>query len=211
MSNEDFSSDLPEEIPRTEYNQLEEEICKQWQQFQNEFLELIDPNTPEGIALYAFIKARLFQFRLGGLYDAAYILNETFIRAFNVIKRGEAIRIPAAWVRQTAYNSVRELSRNVRKVDSLDDERSRQLESCCVDDFNLGGELALIEFAFQHLSPEDQKILNLKVVHNLSWREIQRVFAQDGKTYTESALRQKKTRALKQLRRLYHQKNPVAF
>lgn len=179
-----------------------------WKRFQACFLELIKPSHPEGITIYAFISRILSQFHLTSLYDPAYVLHETYLRAFDYIcgNKNGRIHSPTPWIKATAVNVVRELSRRERKTDSTEDVKGwEQLEAQpSATDFNVSHEITLIMLAFQRLPVEDQRILRLVLMEDRPYREIQQMYGSEGDDISEATLRKKKERALKRLRDIYH-------
>jgi DNA-directed RNA polymerase specialized sigma24 family protein len=177
-----------------------------WALFLECFLLVLNPSHPEGIAIYAFVNRTLTQFHLRGLYDPLYILHEVYLRAFNLIwVKDERIRSLTPWIKATAFNVVRELSRKQRKTDSIEEVQHWEKASLSIEfEFNPNHEFTLIMLAYQRLLPEDQRILRLVLLDDFSYREIRAIYMAEGQEITEQTLRQKKTRALKRLRNNYH-------
>lgn len=176
--------------------------------FESEFLALLTPDSSNGKLIFAFIRVRLKQFRLDKAYTEAFVLNEVYLRAISSIQKGSIIRIPQAWIKSTAYNYIRELSRQHQKLifleahclDDLDHELGQNLTKDEDDVFNTS--LALIIKALGELAPEEQKLLKLKVVDGLAWKKIQAL--PDYRGCTLPSLRKRKQRILKKLHRIYH-------
>ena len=62
-----------------------------------------------------------------------------------------------------------------------------------------------VKIALTHLTVEDKELLQLKIVDNLSWKEIYQYWNNTGREVeNESTLRKRKQRALKNLRKIYH-------
>ncbi|WP_373530228.1 sigma-70 family RNA polymerase sigma factor [Nostoc sp.] len=142
--------------------------------FDTEFQVLLDSGSSSAHSMLAFIKRSLAQFNLTNSYSPTWVLNETYMRAIKLMAKGEHIDKPIAWVRATAYNIIREQSR----------ERNRflQLEESMIE-FHVNCSLAVSEeieeelfqrvnLAFKKLEPEEKEILRLKMIKDLSWKEI---------------------------------------
>lgn len=176
--------------------------------FDTEFLELQNPESSSGRLLYVFVSRELRRFHLDSNYREAFILNEAYIRAIQRIATGEVIRIPSAWLRSTAFNIIRELSREHQNAVSKStplEEDSPEAQQPTASPEDLEDDFATLRIAFQMLAPRDQRLLNLKVVEEHSWREIREILKLEwGKDYTEAALRKRKERALIRLRKRYH-------
>lgn len=77
---------------------------------------------------------------------------------------------------------------------------------------DLEDDLAMLRIAFQMLDSEDQKLLNLKIVEERSWREIREILnLAGGGDCSEPALRKRKERALIRLRKKFHALKPPQF
>lgn len=170
------------------------------------FLELLDKDSPLARTLWVSVRNSLRQFNLTGSCTEACVINEAYIRAVKVYKKGEKIDNLLAWCRQTGYNYVRELSRTQRKAQPIDDILIRlAAEPESIADEVIDDDLIAIRKAYEMLSPDNKNILNLSVVKELSWKTIRQMFVEDGaKDRSEVALRQAKARALKRLRENYH-------
>ena len=171
------------------------------QVFDEEFCALLFESS--NLRTIYFIKSRLKQFSLGHTYSAAYVLIEAYLRGCRLIESGGRIEKVIPWVRQTAYNIVRELSREHRKLVRL----SENLATTPYDDaLDCSQELfSRVKQAFGNLPSEDQKLLTWKIVDDLPWEEIYRRLTEMGETEINVvSLRKRKERALARLRRAYH-------
>lgn len=172
--------------------------------FSREYLDLLKFDNQRGKSLRAFIRRTLRQQNLGSI-DAVEILGEVFLRGHKLTESGEIeIRNPAAWARKTALNYIRELGRKQKQTSPLDQEIPDRTSPSLIDKLILEEDRSFINRALQELDPDQQKLLKLKIVDELSWAEIQRIFASEGEIVSEHALRKRKERALKQLRLVYH-------
>ncbi len=175
--------------------------------FDTEFKVLLDSGSSSAHSMLAFIKRSLAQFNLTNSYSPTWVLNEAYMRGIKLMAKGEQIEKPLAWIRATAYNIIREQSR----------ERNRflQLEESMIE-IHVNASLAVSEeieeellkrvnLAFEKLELEEKEILILKEVKDLSWKEIQLHLILQGKeVQNEATLRKRKERALKHLRSIYH-------
>jgi DNA-directed RNA polymerase specialized sigma24 family protein len=119
-----------------------------------------------------------------------------------------AIRNPPAWLRGTIRHIIRELSRSHKKHDSsigdiADYEIAAEPSPSLEED--LHEDLSILQRMLLDLPFLDQRLLTLKVVEELSWREIRTVLRLEGHgDLPEQILRKRKERALIKLRKKYH-------
>jgi RNA polymerase sigma factor (sigma-70 family) len=180
---------------------------EQFHNWNEKFKELFNSKNSSGRLMYVFVRQMLRQFQLDGSYSEAYILNEAYLRGVKRIQEGKVIYNASAWLKSAARNIVRELARNRQKLASWDSDFLVQLEQKPTEDWSeeLANDTITLETAFQLLDPLEQKILNLKIVDELSWCEIQGILRIEGYgDFTEAVLRKKKERALTRLRKKYH-------
>lgn len=178
---------------------------EEWHRFNCECLELLRPNNSNGIVLLAFLKRLLKQFRLNGCYTEMYIFNEAYVRAYKLIKqKGEAIKNPLTWLKKTGCNIIYELSRKQQTSVPFEEANQVHLDFNPISDEVLEANWEKVKAAFQQLSIEEQRLINLKIVQGLSWREICNIYHQEGQPYKEEALRKKKERIIKKLRQIYY-------
>jgi DNA-directed RNA polymerase specialized sigma24 family protein/predicted nucleic acid-binding protein len=179
--------------------------------FDTEFVELLDSGSSSGRLMFAFVRRELRNFHLDRLYQEAFILNEAYIRGVQRIATGEVIRNLSAWFRATAYNIVRELSREHKRSAPLEEDIS-EVQQPVISPEHLKDEFLTLRMVFQMLPPQDQQLLNLKIVEERSWKEISDILRKEGHgDHTEAALRKRKERALIRLRKKYHAIKPSEF
>jgi len=172
--------------------------------FDKEFSDFSNPQSIKGRVIFASIRRVLRQFRLHKLYDEAFLLNEAYIRAIACIRRGLEIRNASAWLRGTIFRIVRELSREQQRTIPLE-ETFWDIHTIVSPDEDLQDELLRLSTAIQLLSLQDQELLQMKVVENLSWTEIREIWKTRGYgDCAEATLRKRKERALSQLRKIYY-------
>ncbi|MDZ8262744.1 sigma-70 family RNA polymerase sigma factor [Nostoc sp. ChiQUE01b] len=125
--------------------------------------------------------------------------------------KGEQIEKPLAWIRATAYNIIREQSRELRRFSQFDESMIESHVNCSPTvSEEIEEELfKRVKLAFEKLEPEEKEILILKEVKDFSWNEIKLRLVLQGKEVTnEATLRKRKERALKRLRSIYHSLEP---
>ena len=166
---------------------------------------LLDSDSPDTHSLYVFIKITLGQFRLSKAYEVKDIIIEAYTRGIKKLQSGEAINIPLAWIRRTAYNVIRELRREADKIGYLDlDCVPVQNEINPLSKIEFNGDLKAMKIAFNKLTLEEQNILRLRVIDQLSWQEVGKclVIVKEP-VQSEGNLRQRGYRTLKKLRKIY--------
>jgi DNA-directed RNA polymerase specialized sigma24 family protein len=173
------------------------------------FQEILDRDSSTGLTLWVFVERSLNQFHLAGAYTEAYVINEVYLRAVKFIDHGGVIDNLIVWCRATAYNYIRELNRRHQRERSYDNNAAIlaqvQFQSGFISDDVTNEEYEIIRRAFAQLNPDDQQLINLHVINNLSWREIHLCLVAQGQTNrSETALRKAKERAIRRLRESYH-------
>ncbi len=182
------------------HNQIQQERMA----FDTQFAELTNRNSDNGRILFAFTRRILIQFKQSRAYSEAYIINEAYIRGVKLINKGGVILNLYPWLRSTAYNIVRELSRGRNKFTELNEEVISTSQDSLLSDEDIDDELLTIKLAYKLLTPEEQQLLHFKIVERYSWSQIRGIMeSQGGKIPSESALRKRKERALANLRRIY--------
>jgi RNA polymerase sigma factor (sigma-70 family) len=181
-----------------------------WQKFEHSFGDILVPESASGISLLTFIRRGLKQFHLDSFYSVRDVLGEAYIRAYRLIHDEQVdILNPPAWVKKTAFNIIREWSRRERRFEPLETEVADELVHPPVDPSALSTDIIILNRAWQELDPDERRLLQLKIVEELPWREISNLYALEGKPISESALRKQKERALKHLRKVYHSLRPL--
>ncbi|NEQ84537.1 MAG: sigma-70 family RNA polymerase sigma factor [Moorea sp. SIO2I5] len=155
-------------------------------------------------ALFNGIKSKLRKFNLPD--DQIYeVINETYLRGIKLIESGQEIENPGAWIRVTSFNVIREMSRKREKEQLWDSnliehqlapEASNRLSS----ENSKDEDLRLLELALQKLEPKDNKLIVLRHIEGLSWKQVVNHLASNGEVVTEASARQRGNRALKRLR-----------
>ena len=171
----------------------------------------------EGYSFLLFIKRTLAQFNIASLHDSIDIVVEAYLRGVRLIEKGTEIRNPPAWLRKTAYNIIRELSRAERKREYsnylLETHTSQGLKQDEPTEFEqeLEYHLKAVWQAMHKISDSDRQLLLLKYFENKSWKEISEhpsIRRENQKTV--GALRTRGSRIMEQLREIYHQETDIA-
>ena len=181
------------------------------QSFNAEIKALLQSDNPDAYSLLTYIQRCLKQFNLSQRYHPNDILNETYVRGINCLKSGKAIKNCLAWIKVTAYNIIREHSRDAQKS-HLVEPNSAWLETALqsaqgnvVTEIEIEEDLEDILRALEAMNPADFKILRLKYAEEKSWKEISEFLVGEGEEFqTEEALRQRASRTKKKLRQIFH-------
>ena len=168
-------------------------------------------NRHESNSLWISVRRKLSQFNLSNSFTEAQILSEAYYRGINAIDEGKEIANPIAWMRLTCYNYISELSRAQKKnlqIDNHDEIIAPEREEDEEEEEGLLNRKKrkhkVVNKAFQNLPHLDQKIIKLKVIDGISFKEIRSQLKEQGEAdFTEQALRKRKQRAIKRLREDY--------
>lgn len=188
-------------------NTANNSFVSDWNIFFSELL--LNKDDRDIASLFRFVKSRLYQFRLTKHYKPREVLTEAYLRGLEPCKKGEEIKNKLAWARTTSYNIIREFRRELDRInfEDLDDVPLSSMRAYLSYQENSSSDsspneemLKAIRVAFSDLSFEDRELLNLKVVQELSWKEVHKCLRQCwAKVPTENALRQRKRRAIQRL------------
>lgn len=211
---DDFN--IPQRTPRAcqravnPADSFQSEVRTKNRSFLAEFQLLYQSSDAAGISVRTAIHRYLSQFKLRQI-DTIEVLDEVFIRGERLTASGEVqiLNVPA-WARRTAFNYIRELTRQQKRTGELDREVPDESSNSWLDRQTYTIDRALLNLSLQRLDSEEKRLLHLKIVEACSWTEIQLLFQLQGKTISVTALRKKKERALKRLRQIYHSLKPLA-
>ena len=163
-------------------------------------------------AIFVACAAGLRQYRLEKKYDAAFIINETYVRAKDAMDRGKSIGNWPGWIRLASRIIIQELSRAERK-NVLPNEIENEIENFILnpnsdinwDNHKQGAiEQKQVQQAFSMLSQFEQDLLYLKIVQDLRWEQVKEILVRIGyESISLNSLSQKKRRALKKLKESY--------
>jgi DNA-directed RNA polymerase specialized sigma24 family protein len=189
-------------------------VTERWEAFNVEFTDLLHPKSSTGVSTFAFVRRYLAQFHLQNAFSEAYVLNEVYIRAHRtIVSKDTPILHVTAWVKSTAYNVVRELKRE-RSHLPIDEETMGETMGETFSyakpdtEETLEQDLLLLHKALNELNSEDRRLIELKIIQDLSWQEIHVILVQEGSNTELSTLRKRKERAIARLRKTYHRLNP---
>lgn len=163
-----------------------------------------DP-TKKGLQLWIATRKALQQFGLHQRYSEAHILNTAYLRGIKAIAAGKCIVSPYGWLRSASYNYIRECSRAQSKTVELKEWHTSACTERHEDSIYSSSEnTSKLHIALQKLTPFEQKLIILKVAHEQSWKNIQKILEIEGLGIHQiSTLRKQKSRALAKLRKYY--------
>ena len=153
------------------------------------------------IVLDRFIRRSLKQFHLEQV-DFYDVVPEVYIRGTKLIASGVDIKNPGAWIRRTAYNVIREMSRKQQKEQANSELIELQVAPENCEETN-EIELNILKQSLQDLSEKDRQILELRFFQNLSWKQVVTYLAATGEILTEANARQRGKRALSRLKKYF--------
>jgi predicted RNA polymerase sigma factor len=173
--------------------------------------DILGKNNPSAYFTLTAIERSLRQFHLTSGIEASEVLAEAYLRGKKLLWSGQTINNPHAWLKKTAFNIIRERSRQLQKHSSEPYDESNISEDPMinlVEIQEIKGDLADLRLAIKLLAeeePEGAKLLHLKIIQGLSWQEIHDILLRENKEVTNLAtLRQRASRAKKRLRHLFH-------
>lgn len=170
--------------------------------FSKEVSCLMHPSSVEGTKLLNYLQrvARQLNIRDFSVHD---VVSEATVRGFDAIDRkGERIRSASAWLRSIGTRIIKDRvkreirDRKLREKHAYHSPTPDGLLRLLVDE-----ESTVIAQAMQLLSPEDQKILRLRFIQGMRYRDIQTwYFDEMGVSVKEATLRKRESRALARLK-----------
>ena len=161
----------------------------------------------------ATVRRHLYQFRLMHQFEPYEILFEAYLRGKTRQRNGEIIYNPHAWLKRTAFNIVREKSRQARRQASQSYEdieyRISAEPDYVLEAIDLRHESDLLYIALRALSREDDhtaQLLVWRTIERLSWEQITTRLTDLGETNvpTQATLRKRVSRAKKRMRHIMH-------
>lgn len=158
-----------------------------------------------------FIKFILSKYDLDCLCDELDIFLEAYTRAIDKLKTGYIIQDYISWLKGTAFNIIKELSKknsSKKKLEFLLINNEKN-EICNQIHKEAEQKVDIILQSFQKLSFKDRQILTLSIIEGLSFHEIGDRLVTGGQEKQnnealQNKLRQHKHRALKRLRQYYY-------
>ena len=176
--------------------------------------DILEHDSPYSYSTYTAIQRYLRQFNLFSRIEPYEVLTEAYLRGKRAQFCGLEIQNPHAWLKRTAYNVVREHSRQLSaqqlaESESLDFYMSKMIHERWVVEEVLADRLNSLVQALERLrqiDPEGAEIIDLRIFQELSWNEVRDCLLQQGKEVPDvDTLRQRGSRLKKQLRRIYHE------
>ena len=175
--------------------------------------EILGKDNSYAYSTLATVRRHLYQFRLMHQFEPYEILFEAYLRGKIRQRGGEAIYNPHAWLKRTAFNIVREKSRQAQRQSSQSYEdveyRLGTEPEYVLEKIDLGHEIELLYKALRTLSREDDhtaQLLVWRTIDCLSWEQITTRLADLGETEipTQATLRKRVSRAKKRMRHIMH-------
>lgn len=184
------------------------------ERFDAEFRALLDRDNPDARSIWTFVERTIRQY---GLHtygtNADEILSETYSRGIRcIVEQGKPIDNPLGWIRLTAYNVIREMSRTRRRCVSYESIVAVEFSlvspgamDSLVEQEEIDEDIQALQDALKQLAPKDREVLQWRHISGLSWWEVGERLADNGeKGLSEATLRQQGYRALVRLRKLFH-------
>jgi DNA-directed RNA polymerase specialized sigma24 family protein len=173
--------------------------CLLAQDFLSKSTVLFEDESISGKSLHKYVAMRIRALNLYG-FEVNDILLEAIIRGLAMItNHREPINNPPAWLRVTANHILLEEVRKIKGHYQLSDELLERIDfSYSETGVPSNDNFARAVEAFRGLSESDRRIIMYKLLQGKNYREINQL-----STYvhcSEAALRQKYTRAVKNLR-----------
>lgn len=170
------------------------------------FENLFSLDNSESRIVVAYIQKSLYQYGLWKAYEPRDILIEVYSRCVKAMDAGQTIKAPIAWIKRTAMNVIREFRREAERVEYYNLDQEPQWNDDLLVHITFEYDLKAMKTAFERLEPDEQQLLNLRVVHRLSWRAVSQYLAAAGEPEPKlETLRQRGFRVLKKLRTLYEE------
>jgi len=159
-------------------------------------------NDANSLSLLLSVQAELNRYGLARSESASDVLHIALLRGKKTIDNGKIIPNPSAWLRLTCRYVIKEKKRGSQReaqFDSVDSIAAQPSEDIAENAYS--GKYSALAKELQRLSDDDRELLTLKVVHELSWEEIQiRLVDMGYPKYSLAALRKRKSRAVQRLR-----------
>lgn len=171
---------------------------------------ILENSSPHAYSFITFVKRSIKQFNLGSRLEVGDVISIAYDRTRKSIAIGKKIDNMLAWLKSTSYNIIREQSRGTQKekptdpqkyilVNIVDNSNNQDIE-------NPQKSLAQLKLSLETLKaekPHDYQLIYFYYFQNKSYQEIEN-YRLLGVDLTASALRQRMSRALKLLRKIYH-------
>lgn len=184
------------------------------ERFDLEFRALLDRNNPDTRSIWTFVERTLHQYEMDACgITAGEVLNEAYSRGVrHILEKKQPIVNPLGWIRLAAHNIIREYSRSRQRCLSLEtvspsDSQlivAGRMESLVTEE-EIELNIRILYAALEQLKPREREILIWRHMNSLTWCEVgQRLIDCGEGAVSETTLRQQGSRALTQLRKLFH-------
>lgn len=160
--------------------------------------------------IFFFVRRTLIQFHLHSDIEESDIIIEAYLRTIKSIKSGLSINNLSAYLTRVCYNIIREYSREQKKSEELCNSLAKNHLDLINSDLQISGldeeKIIILKEALKRLSSEELRLLQLRIVEELSWKEINKYYTllKDIQCLDDtSKIRKRGQRALKRLRGIY--------
>ena len=134
------------------------------------------------------------------------LAQDTFLRAYRALARGQQVTCPKAWLYRIATNVANDHFRRARLVKWLPLHQVEQHPALCEGDSTDGvADQLIVRDALTQLSPDYRVPLVLHLCENLSTAEIAEVM-----NLSQGAVKMRLSRAREQFRRIIHNGSGIA-
>jgi hypothetical protein len=182
-------------------------------EFELFFEEILRRGSPYSYSIFPFVQNRLKQFHIESRIEVEDILIEAYMRGSKKIRAGDTIYNPLSWLKSTCFNIIRERSRQLRPEISVEPESIGTTLKTISNDFAIreaiNDDLQILDEALKRLQvevPINYKLLELKVLQKMSWKEVRRCLTiEEGRNISDQALRQRLAQVKKRLRAIFHE------
>jgi RNA polymerase sigma factor (sigma-70 family) len=183
------------------------------QEFDAKFAALLNSSSSSGSA-FPTITHYLKIYKLDGFYSSSDILAEAYIRGVKTVESGVSFQNVPAWVRRTCINIIRELSRRHKRYQLITDSQLANIASTSTSSYELLDSWDEnirndVRNSFMQIDPQDQEILHLRLILDLSWQEVCEYLQKKGEITSVPSVRKRGQRALMRLRKAYNQISEV--
>ncbi|MEP0894353.1 hypothetical protein NDI36_07725 [Leptolyngbya boryana FACHB-1624] len=174
--------------------------------------QILNQDSPHAYSIITTVRRYIQQFELDSHTEPADILHEAYLRGLKATDQGTRIISCRAWIKGTARYIVYERSRQRSRELPTDPQAAvldtlSESDNCCEEscDRNIAIFLQALEI-HRAKNPKVAELMDWRFLEELSWSAIRkRLLERDGEAPSEEALRQKATRAKRELRRLFHE------
>jgi DNA-directed RNA polymerase specialized sigma24 family protein len=178
------------------------------EEFERVIKDILHCNCATSRSIFAFLRRTLRQFNLGEIYEPLDVLMMVYDR---VNSQKNVIEKPIPWIRSTALNVIRELCRKEKKqrdlaceaIYQLAQEVSNPLDDQISEEI-IEANLIQVRRAWDFLSHKEKELLRWRLMEGLSWKSVQEILFGRGEKIEIDALRQRYSRTLSKLRKLFH-------